>query len=360
MVNPFLTTGDDGGRYADSCCSVNKMIIAKAPVKGIDDSISGKSVSEIFSLSVIAEKALSCADKLKLPKDVSLKEVPSLLMSAAESEDMEVRTTAESIAEFFGKRLALILLTLKTVLPENRKVRTDWNSSHWEYWQNIENIVAVGGFTDGNFGKILIQEAQKHCVLNGRNAYNITTHKNASYMGVMGCSRMLKSSDGVNILADFGQTNIKISIVKRLGGEIVNTENLPKMKSEYMQWSIEDKAEEERQAKLLHEYIVSCICNAYRKAEAFGNVGNEIVISIASYVHDGKLDKSRGGYAKLNVLCDNYEEYLSRSISEALRKYMRVKLVHDATAVGLYFSDCPKSVCLTLGTFIGVGFTDII
>lgn len=360
MVNPFLTTGSDGGRYADSRCSLNRMIIAEAPVKGIDDSIKGKQVKEIFSLSVIIEKALSYADALKLPKDVSIKEVPSLLMKSAESEDTEVRTTAEGIAEFFGKRLALVLLTLKTALPENRKSRTDWNSSHWEYWQSIENIVAVGGLTDGIFGKILIEEAKKHCVLNGRQAYNIITHKNAAYMGVMGCSKILKNPDGVNVLADFGQTNIKMSIVKRLGGEIVKTEKLPILKSEYMQLDIEDKAEEERQAKLLHEYILSCICNACKKAEVFGNAGNEIVISIASYVNSGKLDKNRGGYAKLNVLCDNYEEYLSRSISDMLDKNIRVKLVHDATAVGLYFSDCPNSVCLTLGTFIGVGFTDII
>ena len=72
------------------------------------------------------------------------------------------------------------------------------------------------------------------------------------------------------------------------------------------------------------------------------------------------LELIDAGYAKLNVLCDNYEEYLSRSISDVLDKSIRVRLIHDATAVGLYFSDCPKSVCLTLGTFIGVGFTDII
>ena len=360
MMNPFLLTGDDGSCYADSCCSLNRMIIAEAPVRGIDDSISGKEVRDIFSLSVIIEKAMSYADALKLPKNVSLREKPSLLMQAAESEDMTVRAAAEDIASFFGRRLALILLTLKTALPENRSVRTDWSSRHWEYWQSIENIIAVGGLTDGSFGKALIDEARKYCFINGRRAYNIITHKNAAHMGVMGCSRMLKSSDGVYVLADFGQTNIKISIAEKTGGRLVNIEQLPVIRSEYMQWSIEDKAELERQAELLHKYILSCICDAYKKAEALGNVGNEIVISIASYVHNGRLDKNRGGYAKLNVLCDNYEEYLSRSISDVLDKSIKVRLIHDATAVGLYFSDCPKSVCLTLGTFIGVGFTDII
>ena len=306
MINPFLITGDDGSRYADSCCSLNRMIIAEAPVRGIDDSISGKEVRDIFSLSVIIEKAMSYADALKLPKNVSLREKPSLLMQAAE-------------------RLALILLTLKTALPENRSVRTDWSSRHWEYWQSIENIIAVGGLTDGSFGKALIDEARKYCFINGRRAYNIITHKNAAHMGVMGCSRMLKSSDGVYVLADFGQTNIKISIAEKTGGRLVNIEQLPVIRSEYMQWSIEDKAELERQAELLHKYILSCICDAYKKAEALGNVGNEIVISIASYVHNGRLDKSRGGYAKLNVLCDNYEEYLSRSISDVLDKSIKEK-----------------------------------
>ena len=59
MINPFLITGDDGSRYADSCCSLNRMIIAEVPVKGIDDSIKGKRVMDIFSLIVCGQTEAS-------------------------------------------------------------------------------------------------------------------------------------------------------------------------------------------------------------------------------------------------------------------------------------------------------------
>ena len=47
--NPFMKYTEQGIGYIDSSCSINKLIIAQVPVKGIADEIEGKAVSEIFS-----------------------------------------------------------------------------------------------------------------------------------------------------------------------------------------------------------------------------------------------------------------------------------------------------------------------
>jgi hypothetical protein len=89
-------------------------------------------------------------------------------------------------------------------------------------------------------------------------------------------------------------------------------------------------------------------------------VSDRIFISIANYTYSGRLNIVRGGYAKLSVLGgDNYAAILEETLSGELRREVKVRLVHDATATALYFSDIPDAICLTLGTAFGVSFPDI-
>lgn len=49
------------------------------------------------------------------------------------------------------------------------------------------------------------------------------------------------------------------------------------------------------------------------------SIGNNIVISIANYVRNG-LFADRGGYGKLTLILDNYEEYLSYVLYQSFGK----------------------------------------
>lgn len=360
MKNPFLTVAEDGSICVDKECSLNKMIIAKVPVKGIDDSIEGKQVSQIFSTRVIIDEVIKNREKLKIPEFVPREKLPFWLIDSMNSNDDNVIECAKEIAIKFGKRLGLIFLTLKTGLKENKQVRPAWNESHWEYWKNTESIIAVGGLTSGEFGKILVDKAQEVCTINGEQAYKIIIFENAHNTGVIGCAKLLHNAEGINLLMDFGQTNMKRSIVKRENNEIVSIENLPIIPSKYMDWYIDDNDEKRRQAILLHRHIMEAVVDAYCNAERKGKVNPEIVISIASYTNNGVLDENRGGYAKLCMLYKNYGEYLSEELSSVLKTQVRVTLVHDGTAVALCFSDYKNSVCVTLGTYVGVGFPDML
>ena len=360
MKNPFLMVSDNGSVCVDKECSLNKMVIARVPVKGIDDSIEGKQVSQIFSSKVIVDEVVLNRERLKIPEFVPREKLPFWLIDSMNSNDDNVIECAKEIAVKFGKRLGLIFLTLKTGLPENRQVRPAWCDEHWEYWKNTENIIAVGGLTSGEFGKVLVATAQQICTIDDKPAYNIIIVENANNTGVIGCAKLLNSTQGINLLMDFGQTNMKRSIVKRENAEIVSIENLPIIPSKYMDWYIEDTEEKRRQAVLLHRHIMEAVVDAYCNAERKGRVNPEIVISIASYTKDGILDEKRGGYAKLCMLYKNYGEYLSEELSSVLKTQVKVTLVHDGTAVALCFADYKNSVCVTLGTYVGVGFPDML
>ncbi len=360
MKNPFLTVAEDGSVCVDKECSLNKLVIAKLPVSGIDDSIEGKPVSQIFSSKVIVDEVILNRDRLKIPEFVPREKLPFWLIDSMNSKDEQVIECAKEIAVKFGKRLGLIFLTLKTGLPENKQVRTTWNDTHWEYWKNIESIIAVGGLTSGEFGRVLIDTAQQVCTIDDKPAYKIIIVENANNTGVIGCAKLLTKPQGINLLMDFGQTNMKRSIVKRENSEIVSIENLPIVPSKYMEWYIEDVEEKRRQAVMLHRHIMEAVIDAYCNAERKGKVDPEIVISIASYTNNGVLDENRGGYAKLCMLYKNYGEYLSEELSSVLKTQVKVTLVHDGTAVALCFADYKNSVCVTLGTYVGVGFPDML
>jgi len=61
-----------------------------------------------------------------------------------------------------------------------------------------------------------------------------------------------------------------------------------------------------------------------------------------------------------NMLSNDYAKLLMEDLSGMLHKKVKVRLVHDGTANALYFSEIENSVCVSLGTAFGVGFTDII
>ena len=62
--NPFISETDNGREYITSNCSLNKVKIAKLPLYGIEDSMEGKSMKELFGAGIIIEEIKSNAGSL--------------------------------------------------------------------------------------------------------------------------------------------------------------------------------------------------------------------------------------------------------------------------------------------------------
>jgi hypothetical protein len=360
MNNPFISKlGDTGYEYPTNC-SLNRIKLAKLPIKGIEDDIEGKIVLDIFGAGALINEIKKYANELKIDLNlIEEKELPKYLSASFESDDFVVVQTANDIVRKFGNRLGLILLTLKMGEQENQLAREDWNKEMWDYWANIKTIILVGGLASGVLGVKFKEYTINLFHMAKVDPYEIILFNNSAHIGVMGCATQIKEQNSMNIIFDFGQTNIKRSIVKICNGEISNITSLESRISKYARFDITDNNENYEEAKKLHEYLMQAIIDTYNVAKECGEVGSEIIISIASYTIRGKLDDNRGGYAKLSNLAFNYADYLSEELSKLLSKEVKVTLIHDGTAAALNFRNYKDSVCITMGTAFGIGFPEI-
>lgn len=355
-TNPFISYSEsEKCEYLTSVCSINRVVIAKVPLWGIDDEICTKQANEIFSTQLIIDELKKTAAIYGVKLDgYSESELPKFLDYGLTSGNIKEKQVSLRIVKKFGNRLGLILLTLKTGLRENRLARDDWNDKHWEYWSKVSNIILVGGLASGVLGRYFKEQIQFVFDMAGVKPYNIILFDNGTYIGTMGCSMLVKNKNSRNIVFDFGQTNIKRSVVTLENGEVEDLNVLSSLPSKFM-----DLENDYEKAAKLHKYLLSVIYNTFKECEKNAPLNNEIVISIASYTIGGVLNDKRGGYAKLSLLCRNYAELLSDELSGSLHREVTVRLVHDGTANALYFKDYENSVCVSVGTAFGVGFPEI-
>ena len=361
MKNPFLLCSEESkSEYVTSICSVNRGIINYIPVNGLADDIIGKSANRIFSAKLITQEIKEVAAKRGV--DISGytdQNMPKFLDDATYSEDIMAKVMADAIVRKYGIRLGVILLTLKQGHPKNRAVRYDWNDTHWEYWANLKTVILTGGLSGGLLGRRL-----KECILYvfdmaGETPYDIMLFDNGSHIGTMGCAKLLPCTCEWAAVLDFGQTNLKRCIIRKKNGDIAEFAKLPTKPSMHMELDTSDSPENCERAIELHRYLANVVADTCKEALKTGGLCDKVIISIANYVVDNKLFRDRGGYAKLFNLTEEYGALLSHDVSSILHRQIDVRLVHDGTAIGLYFADVPQSICLSLGTAFGVGFTDI-
>ena len=361
MTNPFLCTSDiDQTEYLTPRVSLNRAVMAKCPVKGVEEGLDGKRFSELFSPGAIVAEMRRVSryygiDFSSMP-DFSL---PMQLDKALRSEDVRYRQMAERVAQKFGNRLGLLLLTLKTGLPENRAARDDWDDSCWECWRDLNTVILLGGLASSHLGRRFKQQVQEVFDYAGVKPYNIMLFENAAYLGVMGLGQRMMEDDTASLVLDMGQTYFKRAVLKKSGGIISGIQTLDSLPSRYMQIPFDDEGDKLAAAFDLHNYILNIVSSTYKEALETSELSDRILISIANYTHSGILNPIRGGYAKLSLMGDNYADLLEEQLSGELRRSVEVRLVHDATATALYFSDIPNAVCITLGTGFGIGFPDI-
>lgn len=356
--NPFISKTNHNSEYLTANCSLNKVTFAKLPLYGIEDDMEGKRMNELFGAGIIMDEIERNAATLGIDLSKHQRtDLPKILDGKIDEGNEE----ALRIARKFGNRLGMLLLLLKTGLPENRAIREDWDDEHWEYWANIETIFLAGGIANGRMCDYMLMVVEELFEKANVPMYHIVRNVNSSEIGAKGCLSQIADADDVHLLFDFGQTMMKRMIaVRGSDDEEYSLINLPSKKSINMEWYIDDDAERRRQAEELHRYIVEIILETYEEALQYGSIGWEIVISIASYVKDGEIYDARSGYAKLCTLSDNYAGYLAASLELKLDRSIMIKLVHDGTAAALYYKGAKNAVCITMGTAFGVGFPEII
>ena len=118
------------------------------------------------------------------------RQLPQYLEKCLDSNNELVREAAVDIIRLFGKRLGIILLTLKKGEKENRVKRLDWKDEHWNYWADIENVILVGGLANERFGKIMVECIDEVFKLEEKR-YNIILAENPSQAAIKGLAKYI-------------------------------------------------------------------------------------------------------------------------------------------------------------------------
>lgn len=361
MDNPFLKYNEKyKTEYLSSICSLNSAVMAKLPLKGIDDEIREKECLDIFSTELFIEEIKFMASVYNV--DISMyddKSLPLWLSKGLNSNNVLIKQLANSIARKFGYRLGLILLMLKLGEKENREARKNWDDRMWQYWASLDTVILVGGLASDILGRKLKEGIYSIFDKANVEPYRINLFENASHIGIMGCAQKMMKDNTISLVFDLGHTNTKRGIVKKEDNRIVQFTALDSFESKYMGIDYESDEERFKDAVNLHREIVRFVSETYKNEMKSQDLSKEIIISIANYTCRGELNSVRGAYSKLSLLSDDYEQLLNEELSSEIREKVSVKLIHDGTATALYFSDIKNSVCLSLGTSFGVGFPDI-
>lgn len=361
MKNPFLSVSDiDKTEYLSARCSLNRAILAKLPLYGIEDGIEGMTFKDIFSTPTIIGEIRRAAKRFNI--DLSHMpdgDLPKILSEGLVSNDARLRQMAERVTKKFGCRLGLLFLTLKTALPENRAARDDWDDSCWQYWQELNTVVLTGGLASSMLGRRFKEYIHSVFDLAGVKPYDIRLFENGRYLGVMGLAQRMMEDDTSALVLDMGHTGTKRALVRKGTGEIAGFTPMDSLPSLYMQSRFDSEDDKRRMAFALHKYMVNIIASSYRELSQSEGLSDTILISIANYTHNGILNSVRGGYAKLCCVGADYAHVLEDDLSGELHRDIKVRLVHDSTASALYFSDLDNAVCITLGTGFGIGFPEI-
>ena len=362
MSNPFLATSEyDGSEYVTDRCSLNRAVLAKLPLAGVEDGIEGLCFSDIFSTPLIVEeiRRLSRSYLIDL-SDIPDARLPMILNEALVSDDVRYHQLAERVIKKFGNRLGLIFLALRRGEEANRLARPDWDDRCWDYWHNVGTLILTGGLASSMLGRRFKEQIHYIFDMAGEKPYRILLYDNGAYLGVMGAAQRLMCDSSAALVFDLGHTNFKRALVRQEGGVIVGFSPFESLPSRFMQSSFDAEAQKAEAAVKLNQYVVNTIVAAYREAAQVTALSDQILISIANYTHSGRLNPVRGGFSKLCALgTDHYAAVLEEILSGELRRNIKVRLVHDATATALYFADVPDAVCLTLGTAFGIGFPEI-
>lgn len=335
MKNPFKNNG-----YMLPIASINSVYI--------DDQL----VGDLFRLELIVQDCLMHKDALKLSNVSNHRAIFDGFQSALLSDDKEVNDVALYIAHKYGQRLAQMLLTLKKPTKLSMDNRSDWNKSHWDYWKSVEKVIFVGGVAIPALIKIFLQDI-KEVLYREQIALEISFIEGSINLGTEALTKSIK--DGDALLFDFGQTNIKRRHYSKNKGDMIFDMILPCLPSKYLFYKNQDTSELLNNAKKLDLYIQKVITDTIEETMFEGNV---LYLAIANYVYKGHIYPNRGGYAKLSMIEDEYERYLSAQLSERCGKLMEVKLIHDTTAVSRVFENEHNTAVISIGTAFGIAFID--
>lgn len=336
--------------------SVNRIAIVDLPGLPLDEEVRGRCAYNLLSpeaiLAYAQEHALTLGLDPAQPFDVARRRVPLLVDAALSSTHDERREAAEAIAQCLGRNLAYILLTLHRGDRINRKARTDWEDVDWERWRSIRRVWFGGGVMSGELGRRVIGEARAHLEnLGYGGAFEIDVTPYRGDLALYGAARYLPAQQSEAVVCDFGHTAVKRARLRLADGTITRIQSLNPIPAPWEMHN-EPRAASEIDPQEVLDFVGEVVAQTLQES---GAKGNDLVLSVASYVEGGRL-LGNGIYARMSRLATDVRPLVEGAVAARMGRGVRVRFIHDGTAAAALHAGEADAAVIVVGTALGVGF----
>lgn len=314
--------------------SLQRVIIAALP--GVPAEIAGRPASEICSRDALARLVFDTAD-LPAPAPERLGDQLAELRS---SPDAATRNLAGRTLRAYGARLGALLATLKHPSTPTLQGATRARCAYLEHWLGIERVWLGGGLLAAAGAADTLAGAQRFLSRSGT-VLELRVGRWPAVLPLLGAARLAQPHDGRALVADAGHSTIKTAVAVIHGSALAAIETLPA-----------------RPAPLhggLHAVEAGLVAALVTAAGALGDGPvrhQRVVLSVASYLDGGTpVDDGRSIYGGMTP------QRIRHLLAVATGDDMSVEFVHDGTASASGVGDTSRSAVVTIGTWLGVGFT---
>ena len=349
--NPF----DDNGRFISP--SLNRVRIVDLPGYPLDNSYRNQTGYALLSKMALQLLVRENSRQLQLAPDKSSNLIT--LESCFSSNNLKVRTAAQSVAQEYGRRLGILLLTLKRGDVVNCTARPEWDARHWSLWAQIDKVWLGGGLVAGALGKLAAATAQTLLQEAGFFSYQVRQAENASFLPLVGLAQLAPSDATAMLLVDFGHTAVKRAVAFFQAGKMNRLQPLPSVPMPVAELQ---PGSPDARAEITAAFVVEVIVDAWKRAwQNDWPVCDLVAVSMACYLINGHPPASEiGVYGRLQFLTDHVQTYLAERLRAELKRPIDLQLFHDATAAALPYAGAQNTAVLMLGTAIGNGLAQFL
>ena len=312
--------------------SLQRVVIAPSP--GAPSDIAGRPASEVCSRDALVGLMLD-APGLPAAEPERLADQLGELRSSA---DDTLREIAGGVLRAYGVRLGALLATLKSPRTLAQQGATAVRRAYLEHWLGMERVWLGGGLLVGDGAGDVLAGAQQLLSRAGM-VLDVRVGRTPAVLPLLGAARMVGRQDGRALVVDAGHSSIKAAVAVVEGGALAALELLPPAPAPLP--SSPDSAE---------AALVTALVTFAEAVEITGD--GPVVVSVASYLDNGApVDDERSIYGGLTA--DSIRHLVAARTGED----MRVVFVHDGSASALGVADPEPSAVVTVGTWLGIGFT---
>jgi hypothetical protein len=308
--------------------SLNRTLLADLP--GADPHLVGQRGWDVLRLealaSLAAEHGIHAAHRSAVPRRVS---------EALASADLAAVDHARRVVAEYGRRLGHLVATLRLGFEEG----SPWRTAYRQHWRSVDRIWLGGGVTAA-LGSELLQCARTEAVRLGVDDSTLDVSPHADVLALLGAARSRAGAAERAIVLDFGYSSVKRGVASFRRDTLQRLDVLRSLPPP-------------RPGLDVARSVLDVIRTTIIEAQPAG-IDPEIVISLATYVHDRRPINSSELYDLLN---DVDFEHLDAELTRLTGVPLRVRCMHDGTAAAAGVPSNGRDGVVVLGTSLGAGFT---